>query len=198
MRNRSLSTLAIALVVSLAAAGCAGDGSVAPTSAMTPPSAASNSLLGGLLGSTQTITPLLRTTAMTADSVSVNIGILGGVISLPSRGLTIVVPPLAVSSTKTFKIKALAGQAVAYEFEPHGTKFLVPLVATQSLVGTQAATGGLVNPLSLKLGYFPNSSNITSVTELLTVGVNLLGQTAVSTIWHFSGYIYAGADDGAF
>jgi hypothetical protein len=194
MRNRSLSTLAIALVVSLAAAGCAGDSTVAPTSAMTPPPAASNSLLGGLLAPTTTVTPLLRTASLPADSASATIGILGGTISLASRGISIVVPPLAVTSTKTFKIRALAGQAVAYEFEPHGTTFLAPLVATQSLVGTQAASGGLVNPLSLKVGYFPNSSNITSVTELLTVGVS---QTTVVTIWHFSGYIWASGRDDA-
>jgi hypothetical protein len=62
----------------------------------------------------------------------------------------------------------------------------------QDLSNTQAQTGGLVNPLSLYVGYFPNSGNVTSVTELLNVGVSLQNQLAVTTLWHFSGYIYAG------
>jgi hypothetical protein len=33
---------------------------------------------------------------------------------------------------------------------------------------------------------------VTSVTELLGVDVNLLSQTAVFSVWHFSGYILAG------
>jgi hypothetical protein len=88
-------------------------------------------------------------------------------------------------------VTALAGSSVAYEFEPHGIKFTVPLVATQSLKGTQAQTGGLINPLSLFAGYFPDSKQITSVSELLNLNVNVLGQTSVLTIWHFSGYIIA-------
>jgi hypothetical protein len=103
-----------------------------------------------------------------------------------------------VSRNTAFQVTALAGSKVAYEFEPHGTRFNLPLVMTQDLHNTQVQSG-LVNPLSLSLGYFPNSADNTSVTELLTVGVNVLNLTAVSTLWHFSGYIYAtgrrGADD---
>jgi hypothetical protein len=116
---------------------------------------------------------------------------LGGVLTLPSAGLTVIVPPLAVKSATKMSVTALAGSNVAYEFEPHGIKFLIPLVATQSLKGTQAQSGGLINPLSLFAGYFPDSKKITSVSELLNLNVNVLGQTSVLTIWHFSGYIIA-------
>jgi hypothetical protein len=147
--------------------------------------------LGGLLGTT-TVTPLQRIAPLaTSQTASATIGILGGVISLPGAGLTIVVPPLAVSKETNFTVTALAGSAVSYEFAPSGIRFTTPLVATQSLKGTQAQSGGLVNPLSLSVGYFPDANRITSVTELLNVNVNLLSQTSVFSIWHFSGYIFA-------
>jgi hypothetical protein len=59
---------------------------------------------------------------------------------------------------------------------------------TQDLSETEARLGGTVNPLSLYLGYFPNSSDITSVTELLSLQVNLPLQISTGLIWHFSGY----------
>ena len=104
------------------------------------------------------------------------------------------VPPLAVAKSTTFRITARAGDAVAYEFEPHGTKFTLPLVVTQNLRNVKVDKNLL--GLGLSLGYFPDSKQPTSVTELLNVNVDLLGQTAISTVWHFSGYIYASGRDG--
>ncbi|MGH7619380.1 MAG: hypothetical protein ACREPM_19355, partial [Gemmatimonadaceae bacterium] len=80
-----------------------------------------------------------------------------------------------------------------YDMEPHGTKFLIPLIATQNLVNTNVR--GILN-LSLSLGYYPDPAHITSVTDLLSVQLDLLHLTAVSTIPHFSGYIFAGGVEG--
>ena len=194
MRLRTLTTLAIAAVSTFTAAGCGSDSPVAPPAATPAPTTASHSLLGSLLGQPRTITPLLRTTPLASDqTASAYIGILGGVLSLPGAGLTVVVPPGAVFQTTLFSVTARAGSNVAYEFSPHGLNFLTPLIATQDLHGTQVQSG-LVNPVSLKLGYFPNANNVTSVTELLGVNVNLLGLTSTATIWHFSGYIYASGE----
>jgi hypothetical protein len=197
MRARSISSLLIGAVL-LAAAGCgANDNPAAPAATRPVPTESANHSL--LFSSPVKVLPLQRLTPLAAPiTVSKNIGILGGTISIPQAGLSVVVPPLAVTSTKTFKITALAGSNVAYTFEPHGTKFLTPLVATQSLVNTQARNGGLVNALSLSVGYFTDNNNVNLVTELLTVGVNLLNSTSVVTIWHFSGYMWAmgRADDG--
>lgn len=177
--------------MSLALVSCSTSEPVAP-SAVAPPPAAAHSLTG-LLSSPVTVQPLQRTVPLPSNiSASAYIGALGGTISIPSAGLTVVVPPLALMSRTHVTVTALAGSNVAYEFAPHGIRFLVPLVVTQSLKNTEAQTGGLVNPLSLKAGYFPDSSNVTSVTELLGVDVNLLDQAAVFTVWHFSGYILAG------
>jgi hypothetical protein len=155
-------------------------------------------LLGTLLGAPKTVSPLLRTSPLASNlSASTTVGLLGGTISIPGAGFSVVIPPLAVKPGTKITVTALAGSKVAYEFAPHGLKFLVPLVATQDLRKTDARTGGLINALSLQVGYFPDPSHVTSVTELLNVGVNLFNQTAVTTIWHFSGYIYASGRGGS-
>jgi ZU5 domain len=181
--------------MSLALASCSTSESVAPPPVAASPAAA-HSLTGSLTGvltSPVTIQPLQRTVPLATDaSASAYIGVLGGTISIPSAGITVIVPALALPKPTRITVTALAGSNVAYEFAPHGIKFPVPLVVVQSLTNTQAQTGGLVDPLSLRAGYFPDSTNVTSVTELLGVDVNLLGQTAAFSVWHFSGYILAG------
>lgn len=201
MRVRSLATLVAAVAVTVTLAACGATDSTAPS---TPAASASRqlsatndtankNLLGLLLGTTKEINPLLRTNNITSPiTVSKRIGILGGAIAIPQAGLTVIVPPLAIPSTKTISVTALPGNKVAYEFEPHGLRFTLPLIMTQDLRNTEARKGGLLDALSLKVGYFPDANHVTSVTELLNVQVDLLNQTAISTIWHFSGYIYAG------
>ena len=197
MRLRSVplaltATFAAALLI----AGCGMDATTAPSSAaITAPEAPSAALLG--LTQTTTVKPLLRTTPLASSvTTTATIGVLGGTLRLPEAGLTVVVPPLAVKTATKFSVTALAGSNVAYEFEPHGLKFGVPLVATQSLKGTQAQSGGLINPLSLFAGYFPDSKQTTSISEILNLNVNVLNQTSVLTIWHFSGYIIATGRSG--
>lgn len=199
MRARSLSSL-LALVVAFTAYGCsATDRVAAPSSARQVPTETAHHSL--LFSSPVAVKPLQRLSPLAASiTVSKTIGILGGSISIPQAGLTLVVPPLAVTRNTAFSITALAGSNVAYSFEPHGITFTVPLVATQSLVNTEAHTGGLVNPLSLSVGYFTDDTKVNLVSELLTVGVNLLNQTSIATIWHFSGYMWSSGrcdDDSA-
>src|SRR5581483_2669690 len=193
MRLRQLSTLAVAAILSVAAYGCMSDSPSAPKTAA-PPAAPSNSLLGGLLGGSTTTTKVIglqRTKPLTSNvTASATIGVLGGVLSIPSAGIVVVVPPAAVLSPIKMSVTALAGSNVAYQFEPHGTKFLVPLVVTQNLTNTQAASG-LVSLNQLFVGYFPDNNNILNVSELLNLNVNLLNMTAVFTVTHFSGYIIA-------
>src|SRR5262249_16889655 len=111
-----------------------------------------------------------------------------------------VVPPLALVTPITITVTAPAGSNVAYEFSPHGTSFLVPVTATQDLSVTDAKTGGSIDPLSLFVGYFPDSTNIASVTELLSLRIDLLTQTSTVLLPHFSGYMWSSGrtsdDDG--
>jgi hypothetical protein len=191
MRLRSLGLAVItSAITAIAISGCAAD-ATSPVAPAAPAAAPSRSLLG-ILGRPTTVTPLLRTTPLAADvSASTVVGALGGNISIPSAGLNLVIPPLAIAPGTRITVTAKAGSNVAYEFQPHGVRFGVPLIATQSLRGTQAQSGGLINPLSLFAGYFPDASNQTSISEILNLNVNVLNQTSIFTIWHFSGYIIA-------
>jgi hypothetical protein len=188
MRSGTLRTLVVAAAGALFTNACGShDGTTAPQSAATP-TAASTSLLSNAI----TVTPLKRTTPLAAPlTASAYIGAFGGKLSIPAAGITVTVPPLALTSTKLVTVTAPAGSDVAYTFEPHGTTFLVPLVLTQDLRKTQAQSGGLIDASALFVGYFPDNSNILSVTELLNVSLNLLNQSATFTVSHFSGYIVA-------
>jgi len=122
---------------------------------------------------------------------SASIGILGGVISIPEAGLEVIVPPGAVLSHTTFTVTAPAGYAVAYEFGPHGARFLAPLIVEQDLRDTQAY-GNLKILGSLEAGYFTdlNSVGITGlISEVLPVLYNPITAKARFTVGHFSGYL---------
>jgi hypothetical protein len=197
MRRRIL-LLSTAFVAVIAAACVSTDIPTAPSgpagaSTGTDATAASADLTNLLgLGNPIEVTPLQRTTPLASSiSTSATVGPLGGTLSLPGAGLLVVVPPLALSSRQTITVTAVAGSNVAYEFAPHGLKFNLPLVVTQNLGVTQASRNGLVSPLSLFAGYFPDSTKPTLITESLNVNVNLLNQVATFSVWHFSGYILA-------
>ena len=112
----------------------------------------------------------------------------------PEAGLTLVVPANAVAKNTTFKATAIAGKIVAYEFEPHGTTFAVPLKFTQDLRKVSLLSG-LTAPL-MDGAYFADRSQLYSpgstlslVSELQPVVVNLLKSQASFPINHFSGYL---------
>lgn len=170
-------------------AGCARDGvsPVEPTAAVPPKP---NSALLGLLP----VRGVTRATPLAKDiAVSAVIGPKGGKISIPEAGLTLVVPANAVKANTTFKATALAGKLVAYEFEPHGTKFAVPLQFTQDLRKTSLLSA-LTAPL-MHGAYFTDRSMLNDqaglalVSELRPVVVNLLKSQASFPINHFSGYL---------
>lgn len=116
------------------------------------------------------------------------IGAAGGTIHMRQQGLTLIVPPGAVTGPTTFQIKALAGRAVAYEFEPHGTKFKVPLIFRQQVTVTSIGWGQAVRG-----GYFSSASHIdqksskAGVSELLPAAI--VGGHVEFLIHHFSGYL---------
>jgi len=191
--------------------------STAPTSAPVTvgPEASQQKLLGGLLGTlTKTVSNLLvapveRSRPLAEDVTwSFVAGPLGAVSSNPGVGLTVVVPPGALSSTKTITVTALEGSAVAYKFEPHGLVFDRKVMLTQDLRLTSG--GGLLGGL-LGLGYRgayfstdrlqTTSEGLAVVTELLPALSSSLTRTVSFGVEHFSGYIVAsgrGGDIDAF
>ena len=189
MSLRPLSRLGARLLSLFLLAGCTRDGvsPVEPTAAL--PSTASPALLGLL-----PVRGLTRSTALAEDiSVTAVIGKNGGTIAIPQAGLTLVVPAGAVGSNVTFRATALAGRLVAYEFEPHGLKFAVPLQFKQDLKKT-SVTSLLTAPL-MQGAYFTDqtkldqSSGVALASELLPATIDVLNFRVGFPIRHFSGYL---------
>lgn len=200
------------LVAIAAAVGGGCSDSTAPSTAplTTGPEASQQKLLGGLLGTlTQTVSNLLvapveRSRPLTDDVTwSFVAGPLGAVSSNAGVGLTIVVPPGALTSSKTITVTALEGSAVAYKFEPHGLVFARKVTLTQDLRLTSG--GGLLGGLlgfSYRGAYFAtdrletNSEGLALVSELLPALSSSLTRTVSFGIEHFSGYILASGRGG--
>lgn len=127
----------------------------------------------------------------TGNTASATIGPNGGVLRLPSAGLTVVVPRGALSKKVTLSVSPRAGQFLAYEFQPHGTKFAKALRVTQDLRGADWSGN------SLSAVYYANESQLddatgdVQATELMDVDVDAAAGTASFEIHHFSGYMFA-------
>ncbi|MCC6929008.1 MAG: hypothetical protein IT359_08480 [Gemmatimonadaceae bacterium] len=173
-----------------ALAACAGDPAAPGTPASSLQSHAPNTAEVGVLMAT---TPLVRDAALARDiTVARRIGSGGGSIRIPQLGFTLTVPRGAVARTTRFTVTALKGKAVAYEFKPHGTVFLRPLVASQHLAGIDVPSGS-----TLQGGYFPDRSLVDAsgasalVAEFIPGSVSEDNRTFNWPIRHFSGYIVA-------
>jgi hypothetical protein len=191
MRHRLVVTLSVALTALLVASGCATDGPVAPQNRLMPTEGASASK-----EQIVKVRPLERERGLDDDvQVTAKIGLLGGTLLLPAAGLTVVVPPGAVTQMTTFTIVAHKGNDIAYDFYPAGTQFVVPLVAMQDLSVTKAREGGTIDPFSLSVGYYPDPKWVNYISEILDADVSLPKQVSVFHIWHFSGYMFATGRD---
>jgi hypothetical protein len=193
----------IGAVVVAALTGACADAPAAPTS-LAPAAAPSLGLALGKLGrfgkSDTLAVPavsrgLLRTTPLRAAvSASFVVKGAGGRFEVPGTGLSIQVPAGALPKDQplTITVTALAGDLVAYEFEPHGTQFNKPLQLTQDLRATNwqrrlAAT--------LDVGYFASRADVNLaqktalVREALPTGLGLNGTHVEWDVSHFSGYM---------
>lgn len=125
---------------------------------------------------------------------STTIGARGGALEIPQTGLVLTVPAGAVSQPTRFSVRALPGSIVAYEFEPHGTRFAKPLVLDQSLRGVAR---GDVGPegVALEGGYFADDSQldgeggVAQIDEFLPARLSPDGAHVRVEIQHFSGYV---------
>jgi hypothetical protein len=142
-----------------------------------------------------TVQGLRRTTPL-ADSVKVSFTItaLGGNFTLPGSGLTVIVPPnVYPAGPLTITATALPGDVVAYEFQPHGVQFAVPLVGIQDLTNTDWLSKG--STATYDVGYFAASADLNAdtktalVRELPPRSFDLLGKRLIFQVSHFSGYM---------
>lgn len=164
--------------------------------------------------STSSLTSLLSVVAFTRDTAvtssitrSFTFDAKGGAIDIKETGLHIDVPADAIPSpTLTISVTVLQGKAIAYDFQPHGTVFLKPLVFRQDLSNTtwdKLGFTGVVNG-----GYFKSVSqiNLQKGTALLDelFPVTFDKKVVSFNIGHFSGYMVSGgrtsatSDEAAF
>ena len=195
MNLRPLSRLGARLLSVLLLVGCARDAAtpLEPDGGTSAVSAEQFEQSATLLG----LVPVRGVTraAPLAQNISVSavIGSDGGTITIPDAGLTLVVPAGAVTSSTKFTATALAGRLVAYEFEPHGTKFAVPLQFTQDLRKVSLVDLGTAPVLDG--AYFTDASRLSqtlgfaAASEVLPATVDLLRLQVGFPINHFSGYL---------
>jgi hypothetical protein len=186
--RKIVATLVIAIMLG-AVAGCADGPSTGPAAPPAPEASAPQGALLGLVA----LTPVLqRSTSLAADvTVKARIGAEGGSFAIPAAGLRVVVPRGAVSEPTEFSATAIAGRAVAYEFEPHGARFARPLQITQELRGTEWIGLPLLN---FRAAYFKDrdqldpEKSLLQVDELLPLSLDLLRLQLRFNVEHFSGY----------
>jgi len=182
----------VAAVLALAISSCSDSGTTTPAGNVGPTRLIS--------GPTRVDVVTRDTPLATALSASATIGVFGGQISLPGAGITVVVPAFAVTAPTTITVTAVAGNQVAYEFEPHGTRFLAPLVVTQSLAGTSVDRPGYSG--TLYAAYFADLSALDPlggtalVDEILRSSLDKKLGTTTFLITHFSGYLLGTGESG--
>jgi len=126
-------------------------------------------------------------------TASAVIGRAGGVLRIPS-GARLVVPAGAVSANVTFRVTQVAGSILAYDFEPHGITFAVPLTLEQPINGTNFDR--FTNPV-VRGAYFKDVLQLDQTRLKATVDEFRPTVLSIDKKWirfsidHFSGYIVA-------
>ena len=139
-----------------------------------------------------------RLTALAAPlSASSTIGPAGGRIAIPSAGALLVIPPGALVVPTAITMTAVAGPHVAYEFQPHGLVFALPVMVQQSLAVTAAsqtptllksAHGGYYDT-SLDVSFIDPAKSLVKLLEHELGYVDLQANALRFFIGHFSGYV---------
>jgi len=178
-----------------------------------PPASAPNALLGilpipildpilsqipilGPLLEPDTVVVVQRLRALPYDITQTKlIGSGGGQISIPSAGVTLIVPAGAVDYATPFTMTALAGRGIAYEFGPKGMTFKKPLTIKQDLTVT-SLDPRLLSRMKFSGGYFKSRNDLLGgllgiVYELLSATTNASGTSVQFNVNHFSGYLIA-------
>ena len=184
----------------------------APAAPPTPTASASLSQLTGTLTGTLTATTSTLTSTVTSltgtvvhgllwtspvgeQSASRVIGPAGGSLSMQD-GIKVVVPRGAVSRDVRFSVTRLPGIIVAYDFQPHGIKFAVPVQIEQPTAGTGLLGLLRSNPETTVRGaYFAKQSLLDQllgtavVTEFRPASISADRKWIRFTADHFSGYM---------
>lgn len=126
---------AYALTTTLAIGGCV-DGAL--TTAVQVPTD-DRAVLERTAGSAEILGMLKRTEALPSGlSASGVIGPKGGHLQIGRAGLQVEFAPGAVAERTHITVTAVAGDVIAYRFQPHGLVFRAPVTIRQSLRNTAA------------------------------------------------------------
>lgn len=217
MRKRLLGVVSAALMVSALAVGCSDRMPSAPQAsgnrAVAP---ASKSLLGGLIGGLVgtvnnllniVVTLVTRPTTLQQDIVWSFYAGPGGTISANSAaGLSITVPPGALSQTVRITVTVKAGNIYNYQFQPEGLQFAVPVVVTQNVSDNSLISSllsGLLGSTKTAKGAYYSAPTLQYDATTGAATVNELEPTIVGSgllsfqIRHFSGYTIAMCDNSS-
>ena len=169
---------ALLLVLGTALAACSDQSPIEPVHATAQSQVRSDLTTSTLLPLVQWNTP--RATAATSSH---NVGILGATIV--TGGVTLVIPPLALTKTTTITMTVPAGKYVMVELQPHGLTFGVQPLLLFPILGTDAGLLGLTNLIGVYTTSTPQDGLI-SVDE--SYSMSLIGTLLGFHIKHFSDY----------
>jgi ZU5 domain-containing protein len=135
--------------------------------------------------------PLLtRAHPVGPEHASAVIGPAGGTLSLSGAGLTLVIPPGALTRPLAIQVRTNSRDLVSYAFAPHGLQFAKPIEIVQSLSGLRPMDGSSVTGGYLENGRLDvDTAGVGHFAQLLPVHRGN-GSLAFLT-GHFSGYAFA-------
>jgi hypothetical protein len=144
---------------------------------------------------------LKRTYTISEDiATSAAIGPAGGVLAVPEAGLLVYFPPGALVQSTLITATAFKGKNVAYDFQPHGLRFVTPIYVMQELVRTELNTArAMKKEMGIWAGYLANGTDdilpdgSATFSEVFNAFFDGTGsdRLAVFTTTHFSGYAMA-------
>jgi hypothetical protein len=132
------------------------------------------------------------------QSVSAVVDADGATLLLPGADFSLTIPAGALSEPTAITVTANAGPFVAYEMQPHGLRFMKPVIAVQGL-GT-IATYGTDAGNSVRFAYLPEGWETIGANDLATpveveasttilYGVKPVAESQEWILNHFSRYI---------
>jgi hypothetical protein len=193
MRNlRHTVSLTAVVLLTGAAMACAPDRSpTAPSLGASDVGAVRTSVSSAAAASSPTwsVVGLRRTRPLRTDlTVTQVIGPRGGRLDHAAAGFSLEVPAGAVAKATTFRVTALAGETVAYDFGPDGSVFPKALRATQDLRNTNAPR--LPRNVAFALGQVDAAGRLMAgATQEVTGTMDRTGLSVSFGIPHFSGWI---------
>jgi ethanolamine utilization protein EutA (predicted chaperonin) len=127
----------------------------------------------------------------TSASATRVIGAAGGTITLD--GATLVVPPGAVAANTSFRVTRVPGNIVAYEFQPHGVTFRVPVLF--AVLTEKADAKALALATRVEAAHFADGAALdqalgtAGVTEFAPAAVTIDKKLVLMAFPHFSGWM---------